>query len=148
MQSQSPPAAARVTSTPGSAAAPTVSPPAARHPAGGRDDATGRNNMQSLIQLRWIAVLGQVATIVTVHYGFGITLPLEYMLAVLAGLVAFNLTSLARLRIRREITSHEIFVALLVDVAMLTAQLYLSGGASNPFVFLYLLQVILAAVLL
>ncbi len=31
---------------------------------------------------------------------------------------------------------------------MLTAQLYLSGGATNPFVFLYLLQVILGAVLL
>jgi two-component system sensor histidine kinase RegB len=39
-------------------------------------------------------------------------------------------------------------VALLVDVGMLTAQLYLSGGATNPFVFLYLLQVTLAAVLL
>jgi two-component system sensor histidine kinase RegB len=144
MQSQSPPAAVGV---PPTSARVTAAPPT-RHPPAGKDDATGRKNMQSLIQLRWIAVLGQVATIVTVHYGFGFELPLQYMLAVLAGLVAFNLTSHARLRIRREITSHEIFVALLVDVAMLTAQLYLSGGASNPFVFLYLLQVILAAVLL
>ncbi|RZJ08625.1 MAG: HAMP domain-containing histidine kinase, partial [Haliea sp.] len=32
--------------------------------------------------------------------------------------------------------------------ALLTVQLYLSGGASNPFVFLYLLQVTLGAVLL
>jgi len=35
-----------------------------------------------------------------------------------------------------------------MDVASLTAQVYLSGGISNPFVFLYLLQVILSAVLL
>jgi len=113
-----------------------------------RDDATGRKNMLILIQLRWIAVLGQVATISVVHFGFGIALPLEYMLAVLGCLVAFNITSHLRIRIRREITNAEIFVALLIDVAMLTTQLYLSGGASNPFVFLYLLQVILAAVLL
>ena len=112
------------------------------------DDATGLKNMQQLIQLRWIAVVGQVVTIEVVHYGFGIRLPLEHMLGVLACLVAFNIASLLRWRRRREVTNGELFLALLVDVGMLTAQLYLSGGATNPFVFLYLLQVILAAVLL
>ena len=66
----------------------------------------------------------------------------------LACLVAFNVASLLRWRGRREVTNGELFVALLVDVGMLTAQLYLSGGATNPFIFLYLLQVILGAVLL
>ncbi|WP_330448552.1 hypothetical protein FLP41_15660 [Paracoccus marcusii] len=37
---------------------------------------------------------------------------------------------------------------LLMDVASLTILLYLSGGASNPFVSLFILQVILAIVLL
>src|SRR6478735_3539171 len=111
-------------------------------------DATGLKNMQQLIQLRWIAVVGQVATIMVVHFGFEIHLPLDQMLAVLACLAAFNAASQLRWRIHRDVTNTELFVALLVDVAMLTAQLYLSGGAANPFVFLYLLQVILAAVLL
>jgi len=112
------------------------------------NDAAGLKNMQQLIQLRWIAVVGQVATIAAVHFGFGIPLPIETMLAVLACLVAFNIASLLRCRHRREVSNTELFIALLVDVAMLTAQLYLSGGATNPFVFLYLLQVILGAVLL
>ncbi len=111
-------------------------------------DATGLKNMQQLIQLRWIAVVGQVATIILVHFGFGIHLPLDQMLAVLACLAAFNAASQLRWRIHRDVTNTELFVALLVDVGMLTAQLYLSGGATNPFVFLYLLQVILGAVLL
>lgn len=111
-------------------------------------DATGLDNMQQLIQLRWLAVVGQVATIAVVHYGFGIRLPLDQMLAVLAFLAAFNAASQLRWRIHRDVSNGELFVALLVDVAMLTAQLYLSGGAANPFVFLYLLQVILGAVLL
>lgn len=115
---------------------------------GPSEDTTGRKNMQQLIQLRWIAVLGQVATISVVHVGFGIHLPLRYMLAALGTLVVFNIISILRLRIQREVTNGELFVALLVDVAMLTVQLYLSGGATNPFVFLYLLQVCLAAVLL
>lgn len=115
---------------------------------GADDDATGRKNMLQLIQLRWIAVLGQIVTIVVAHFGLGIELPLNYMLAVLCGLVAFNGVSLLRLRLRREVSNGELLVALLVDVATLTMQLYLSGGATNPFVFLYLLQVVLAAVLL
>ena len=63
-------------------------PPSATTPVD--DDATGRKNMQQLIQLRWIAVLGQVGTILVVFFVFRIELPLLYMFAVLAGLVAFN----------------------------------------------------------
>lgn len=113
------------------------------------EDQAGRRNMHQLIQLRWIAVVGQIATIAAVHLGFGIRLPLEGMWAVLAFLVAFNIASLLRERRPRPVVGDgELFMALLVDVGTLTAQLYLSGGASNPFAFLYLLQVALGAVLL
>jgi two-component system, sensor histidine kinase RegB len=112
------------------------------------DDSTGLENMQQLIQLRWIAVVGQIVTIAVVHFGFGIRLPLQQMLAVLICLVVFNVASLLRWRAHHEVTNGVLFVALLVDVGTLTAQLYLSGGATNPFCFLYLLQVILGAVLL
>jgi two-component system sensor histidine kinase RegB len=135
-----------MTDSTATATAPTPRSDSAPGPRSG--DATGLKNMQQLIQLRWIAVVGQVATILVVHFGFGIRLPLDQMLAVLAGLAAFNAASQLRWRIPRDVTNTELFVALLVDVGMLTAQLYLSGGAANPFVFLYLLQVILAAILL
>ena len=111
--------------------------------------AAGRKNMQQLIQLRWLAVVGQVLTIGIVEYGYGIRLPLDQMVAVLGCLVAFNGASMLRWSgSPRRVSNAELFAALLIDVVMLTAQLYLSGGASNPFVFLYLLQVILGAVLL
>jgi two-component system sensor histidine kinase RegB len=42
----------------------------------------------------------------------------------------------------------ELLLALLFDVGSLTLQLYLSGGATNPFVALFLLQVVLGAILL
>jgi two-component system sensor histidine kinase RegB len=104
--------------------------------AGRFDDASGLKNMQQLIQLRWIAVVGQLVTIEVVYYGFGISLPINLMLAVLAGLTAFNLASLLRWRVPRAVTKTELFVSLLVDVGALTAQLYLSGGVTTPFVFL------------
>ena len=130
-----------------SASAPSLAP-------GGREtgsvggDATGLKNMQQLMELRSIAVIGQIVTIVLVHFGLGIHLPIDRMLVVLAGLLAFNVASLLRWRAPREVNNGELLLALLVDVGTLTAQLYFSGGATNPFAFLYLLQVTLGAVLL
>jgi two-component system sensor histidine kinase RegB len=39
------------------------------------NDSTGLDNMKQLIQLRWIAVVGQIATIAVVYFGFKISLP-------------------------------------------------------------------------
>ncbi len=105
--------------------------------------------MQLLIQLRWLAVVGQVVTISLVRWGFDIYLPLYEMFAVLAGLVITNLICVWWLRWRQhDISSSDLFVALLADVGALSLQLYLSGGANNPFITLFLLQVTLGAVLL
>jgi two-component system sensor histidine kinase RegB len=114
----------------------------------GLENAAGRNNMQQLIQLRWMAVVGQITTIAVVIIVFGIALPLPHMLQVLACLIAFNIASQLRWHESRRVTNRQLFLALLVDVGVLTAQLYLSGGITNPFAFLYLLQIILSAVLL
>ena len=111
-------------------------------------DITNKKNLLLLVQLRWLAVIGQVVTILYVHWRLGVDLPLAAMAAVLAFLVALNLVTLLRQFRRETITNSEIFVELMLDVGALTLQLYLSGGAANPFVSLYLLQVILGAVLL
>ncbi len=111
-------------------------------------DRTGQRNMQQLIQLRWIAVVGQLVTILVVHYGIGIALPLHSMLCVLAALSAFNLASHLWWRKRVQVSNTALLAGLLVDAASLTLQLYLSGGITNPFVFLFLLQVALGTVLL
>jgi two-component system, sensor histidine kinase RegB len=111
------------------------------------DDSVGHQNMLQLIQLRWIAIVGQIGTIAVVTLCFDIALPLPPMVQLLAALVAFNIASQLRWQERPRVSDRELFVALLVDVAVLTGQLYLSGGTSNPFVYLYLLQVILGAML-
>lgn len=104
--------------------------------------------MLPLIELRWIAIVGQITTINIVTVVFEIALPLVQMYGVLLVLGAFNLISYRRWRSRRTASNWEMFLALLVDVASLTAQLHFSGGVTNPFAFLYLLQVVLSAVLL
>lgn len=109
---------------------------------------TGLKNLHQLIQLRWIAVLGQLLTIEAAYYSLQLALPLREMLTVAGCLAAFNVASLLRWRTGRDVSNVELFLVLLVDVAVLTLQLYLSGGTANPFVFLYLLQVVVGAMLL
>jgi len=120
----------------------------ARLRTGASGEATASENMLQLIQLRWIAVAGQITTIAFVHFILDIPLPLLDMALVILGLIALNLFSLFRPRRTHPVRNGDLMAGLLVDVAALTALLYLSGGATNPFVFLYLLQVTLGAVLL
>lgn len=111
-------------------------------------DTTNRKNMALLIQLRWTAVAGQIATITFVTWWFDISLPLAPMAAVICALIALNVISETWLRYRDDVNNRDLLIALMLDVVALTAELHLAGGASNPFTCLYLLQVTLGAVLL
>lgn len=108
----------------------------------------GRKNLLQLIQLRWLAVAGQLLTILVVHFLLGVDLPLVPMLTLLAGLALFNVASHQRTRLALPVGNGELFAGLLVDVGVLTTQLFFSGGISNPFIYLFLLQVAVGSVLL
>jgi two-component system sensor histidine kinase RegB len=108
----------------------------------------GRRNMALLIQLRWLAVGGQLATIGVVTGPMGIRLPIAPLMAAVVVLIAINFASLALLRRRRRVTNAELTAELLCDVAVLGWQLHHSGGLSNPFASLFLLQVVIGAILL
>jgi two-component system, sensor histidine kinase RegB len=111
-------------------------------------EVAGARNMLVLTHLRWFAALGQLGTILFVHIGMGIYLPIVPMIAVVIGLILLNIATLIVLARGRPVANWELFVALVIDFAALTAQLYMSGGATNPFAPIGLLQVVLGAVLL
>ena len=108
----------------------------------------GRRNMLLLIQLRWIAVGGQLVTIAVVNWLMDIQLPLAQLLITPVVLAAINAASLLLLRRRWAVTNGELTAALLLDVVALAWQLYHSGGLTNPFASLFLLQVVIGAILL
>ncbi|GGD63437.1 ATP-binding protein [Croceicoccus mobilis] len=105
-------------------------------------------NVLLLIQLRWIAVIGQLATIVAVTALLQARLPLAPLLLAPLLLICVNLLGALSLRRRREFSQGELLVALLIDVAALCWQLYHSGGSTNPFTFLFLLQIVIGLVIL
>lgn len=112
-------------------------------------DAVNKKNLLLLVTLRWLAVAGQVITILIVQFWFDIPLPLSAMSGVIGFLLVLNLVGLWRIRSKTAVISNaELFSELLFDVGALTVLLWFSGGATNPFVSLFLLQAVLGAVLL
>lgn len=101
-----------------------------------------------LIRLRWVAIAGQLVTIGVAAYGLGLPLGLGALGGVLAFEVALNLLAI-RLASRPEARSSlSLGLFMVVDLFILTALLYLTGGPFNPFSFLYIVHIALAAVIL
>jgi two-component system sensor histidine kinase RegB len=95
--------------------------------------------LRSMLTCTLAATMG-VATL-----GFDVDLRWGPMIGILLLLPAANLLARVRLRRTARIGEAELFLQLLVDVAVLSALLYLSGGSTNPFVSLYLLPLVIAA---
>lgn len=105
-------------------------------------------NMGLLVQLRWIAVLGQLVTIWVAWRVLGVGLPMAELVAVPALLALMNIGTWAYGRQRAGYSYLELLGALMLDVEALSWQLYFTGGATNPFIFLFLVQIMLGAILL
>ena len=101
--------------------------------------------LRNLFVLRLYAIGGQLLALLAAYYGLNIALPLPAMLGIVAMLAVLNLATWLRLAQPWPVTTLEFFTQLLADMAALTMLLYYSGGASNPFVSLYLLPIIIAA---
>lgn len=111
-------------------------------------ETTNKKNLLLLIGLRRLAVIGQITTIAVTTLGFKIALPVAPMAGVVLFLVLVNIVSFYRCVGETVVSNTALFVQIAIDVAALTLQLYLTGGVTNPFISLFLIQVILGAVLL
>ncbi len=102
-------------------------------------------NVRRLIWIRMIAVPGSALCLVFAKQVYGLSVPAGRLMMIVGMLVLFNFAVWYRHRTNLSITDRQIFVQLLVDLAALTSILYYSGGASNPFVFFYLLPMAISA---
>jgi two-component system sensor histidine kinase RegB len=110
--------------------------------------ASPRKFLQVLLWMRLCALVGQSVTIAVVCRWLGASLPVAAMSAGIAALAPIAALTALRLRTALPATQAEVGLQLLIDIAELTALLYLSGGTTNPFASLYLLPVALASVAL
>ncbi len=103
------------------------------------------HNLRQLILLRNIAIVGQALMVTVVDRAFGIPLPVAALASVTGCLLLVNLATFWRVQQSWPVTDPEVLGQILVDLVALTLLLYFSGGATNPFVGLFLLPVAIAA---
>jgi two-component system sensor histidine kinase RegB len=87
-------------------------------------------------------------TIPLVEHFFHIDLNLMPLLLIVCGLALFNVFVWKRLNNNVEVSDNTIFRHLLIDVAALTVVLYFTGGASNPFITLFMFPLIISVTIL
>lgn len=106
------------------------------------------DNLKWLFILRNLMLLVESLLIIFFAYGLKIKLPLEQIWLVIFSIGTVNLYTWMRLKTDEPITELEIFSQLSIDVLALASLLYLTGGASNPIIWVFLLPVILTAIML
>jgi len=105
-------------------------------------------HLKLLVRLRSLGLYFSVALICFAYYSLGIVLPFYRLMAVCALAAGLNLLSFYRLKSGFEIGQTELFLTICCDTGLLSLYLALSGGCDNPFICLYMLPVIIAAVTL
>jgi two-component system, sensor histidine kinase RegB len=107
-----------------------------------------RIRLSWLLRLRWGGAVGQTLAILAARWLVRIDLPV----AILLSLVCFEVVENVLLELwmqRVRTVPHAVIAAtMFLDAVLLTALLALSGGYSNPFSTIYLVNVALAVVLL
>lgn len=109
---------------------------------------SGPVRLQTLVLLRWIAVAGQLLTILFVHYGLDFRLPLVSCLVVIAASALLNVALALIYPVATRLSDLGAVSYLALDLLQLAALLYFTGGLENPFSLLMLVPVTVGAMIL
>jgi two-component system, sensor histidine kinase RegB len=105
----------------------------------------GRLRSRTLVGSRWLALLGQMATVLVVHFTLGFQLPLLLCILAIGANAALNLFLSIALPVGRLVRQWEAAAQLTFDVLQLTFLLFLTGGIVNPFCLLLIAPVTVSA---
>src|SRR5436190_13983362 len=107
---------------------------------------TGRNvRLETLVRLRWLAVIGQTTAVLVVYVGLAFELPIWACLAVIALAAWLNVALRVRFRLSQRLEPDRAAWLLAFDIAEVALLVFLTGGLQNPFSFLLLGPVLLSA---
>jgi len=107
---------------------------------------TGRSvRLDTLVRLRWLAVIGQTTAVLVVYFGLDFELPIWACLAVIALAAWLNVALRIRFPMTQRLEPDRAAWLLAFDIAELAVLLFFTGGLENPFAFLFLGPVLISA---
>ena len=114
----------------------------------GNPDQSTRQNLRRLFLLRNFTIVGIVLGLGLAAGVLGQPLPVAPLAIILLLLGGLNIITWRLSRADSSVSDAAIFSQLLLDVAAVTGVFYYTGGASNPFIWFYLLPLVIAATIL
>ena len=113
----------------------------------GLADTHPRRNVRldTLVRLRWLAIIGQTTAVLVVEYGLNFDFPVYACLAVIALSAWLNVALRLRFHLTQRLEPDRAAWLLAFDIAELAVLLFLTGGLQNPFAFLFLGPVLLSS---
>lgn len=101
--------------------------------------------LRTLILLRWLAIVGQLGAIIVATRFLEIDLRLDLCASALGASVAFNIVATVIFPANNRLSERNAILTLMFDLFQLAFLVSLTGGLSNPFVFLMLAPLIVSA---
>jgi two-component system sensor histidine kinase RegB len=101
--------------------------------------------LDTLLRLRWLAIIGQTTAVLVVQYAVEFPLPIWACLAVIALSAWLNVALRLRFSLTQRLEPERAAWLLAFDIAELAVLLFLTGGLENPFAFLFLAPGLLSA---
>ncbi len=116
-------------------------------PIRGLADTHPRRNVRldTLVRLRWLAIIGQTTAVLVVEYGLNFDFPVYACLAVIALSAWLNIALRLRFHLTQRLEPDRAAWLLAFDIAELAVLLFMTGGLQNPFAFLFLGPVLLSS---
>jgi two-component system, sensor histidine kinase RegB len=113
-----------------------------------KSEISAQHNLKWLFILRNLMIGGEGMLIILSIYGLNIHLPEQQLWLVVLATGALNVYTAMRMETDDPVTEPEIFSQISIDVFAIAALLYLTGGASNPITWVFLLPLIITAIML
>jgi len=105
-------------------------------------------HLKLLYILRNLLIVSELFGILLVYYGLNIPIPSIALGFILSIQILFNVYTWNNVNNKKTVSSSEIFIQLCIDVICLSAILYFTGGATNPFIIVFLFPIIVAITIL
>src|SRR6266567_1119585 len=101
--------------------------------------------LDTLVRLRWLAIIGQTTAVLVVFFGLDFELPIYACLSAIALAAWLNVALRLRFHLTQRLEPDRAAWLLAFDIAELAVLLFLTGGLQNPFAFMFLGPVLWSA---
>jgi two-component system sensor histidine kinase RegB len=108
-------------------------------------DEDSQLRLQTIVRLRWLGVLGQLAAIGIVALVLDFRLPVGWCLFLIACSAWMNVFLAVRFPARHRLSARLATILLAYDIIQLAALIYFTGGVQNPFTMLLVVPVTVSA---